>query len=103
MTMPLIKTTDRRQGLTGAEVDEVALKLKKETDVTLEFSTIKTIDRRNQYFYGYRIKMFPTFPQFIGQVHEKYGRKIDIQVYFIEGTKGYVDLYIRGLSKELHE
>lgn len=103
MTMPLIKITDRKQALTYEEVQKVTELLNELTEVKVTFTDYKFEGNKKYHFYGLRIKKFPSFPQAIGRIHEMYGRKIDIQTTYVSGkdSEDYLDLYIRGYSKEL--
>ena len=99
MTIPLIKTNDKKKALTLKEVKEVETNLNTLTEIKVTATDYKFIDGKRVHFYVYRIKKFPTYPQFIGIIHSIYGRGIEIETCYVDDT--YMDLYIRGYSKEL--
>ena len=105
MAQNLIPTYDRKKALTKTEFSEVVEKLSGKTEVEYVYSVTRVIDGKKQYFYVVRIKEFKEYPSFIGSVHEKYGRGIEISTYFpkVQNTKEMhcIDIYVRGYAKEL--
>ena len=109
MTQKLIPLYDRKRALTKSEFLEVVKELSNSTEIKEVFTDTQIIDNRKQYFNVVRIKEFREYPLVIGFVHEKYGRGVELSTYYPKKDSideiysyGYMDVYIRGYSKELN-
>lgn len=101
MTTPLIKILDKKQALTKKEVQEVEKTLREQEVLLATYTEDRTIDNKKQYFHGFHIAKFETYPQFIGSIHEQFGRGIEIQTYYSSDVNT-MNLLIRGYAKELN-
>ena len=100
MTAPLIKILDKKQALTKKEAQEVEEELRKATEVKATFIVHNLSSNKVEHFHAFRIKKFETYPQFIGLIHEKFGRRVDLNTFYADNE--YIDLHIRGYAKELN-
>ena len=101
MTQKLIPVYDTKKALTKAEFSEVLEVLSEETEVNTVSSTSQIIDGKKQYFYTVVFKKFEMYPIFIGSIHKKYGRSIEISTNFNSDNNNCLTLFIRGYAKEL--
>ena len=106
MTQKLIPLYDRKRALTKKELQEVEKELSQKTEIKWMMTEKRPYESKDHYFYVLKIKEFREYPQFIGDLHAKYGRGIDIVTYHVNkeiftNTYGEMLLYIRGYAKEI--
>ena len=97
----MLTDLDNRYCITWEENQEIGKRLCDLTKVHRVYTDFKFVDGKRQHFYCYTIDKFCTFPQFIGEAHEKYGRKVEIETLW--GNGDTLEVYFRGSSKDLGE
>ena len=90
-----VTASDRKKTVSNMEFNSILEELK---EVTTIFSTYVE-KKEKEYFYCINLTKFPSYPDFIGKVHSKYGRNIEISTYYYSGNTFTV--CIRGNSKEV--
>ena len=89
-----------KECITKQEYNNILEGIKKKTKVyTVKHTSTFIPTGKTLYYYSLDLDKFPTFPQFISDVHFKYGRMVDIAVEYVDDSK--ITLFIRGYSKEL--
>lgn len=97
----LIITKDRKEALTLEEFKVVLESLKNFTEVESWGTDFKVEENKRKYFFWVKFNKFEKYPQFIGLLHESYGRKLDVRTLYAESKEDLLEVYIRGYAKEL--